>query len=202
MKKYGYIYHTFCAASGKHYVGQHVGARFDPFYFGSGKILRYALKKYGEEAFTVTPIKWTDTQTELNIEEMWFIAAYRVQYGRARMYNITDGGEGNRGPRSAETIRKMSEAQKGRNTWSKGRSLSTETRAKMSIARKGQPSSMKGRKHSLEARAKISASMIGKPSRTKGLRLWPNGRTYSVETRARMSASAKERCRRQRSHHL
>lgn len=198
MKHFGYVYHTHCAASDKHYVGQRKSARFDPFYFGSGTHLRRALLKHGEDAFTVTPIKWVESKEELNIQEIWFIAAYRAQYGRERMYNITDGGEGFSGKHSEESIAKMRVAQKGLNTWSKGRALSIETCAKMSAARKGQPSSMLGRKHSKEAREKISASMIGKPGRTKGLRLWPNGRTYSAETRARMSASAISRSRRPR----
>jgi hypothetical protein len=94
MKKFGYVYHTFCTESKRHYIGQHVGIKFDSFYLGSGKILWRAIRKYGEDAFEVTPIKWCTSKEELNIEEIWQIARFRKRYGRRMLYNVANGGEG------------------------------------------------------------------------------------------------------------
>ena len=73
----------------------------------------------------------------------------RKDLGRGTLLNLTDGGEGTSGyiP-SAETLQKMSDAQKG-----KSRSL--ETRQKSSDANKGKPKS-------LETRAKMSDAKKGK----------------------------------------
>lgn len=48
---YGYIYETFNAITNKKYIGQHKSEKFDPKYFGSGKILLSAINKYGIENF-------------------------------------------------------------------------------------------------------------------------------------------------------
>jgi len=110
MKKYGYVYHTYCAKTKCHYVGQRKGKQFDRVYLGSGLILHCAILKYGEDAFEVTPIKWCSSQEELNIEEIWQIARFRKQYPK-KMYNILNGGHGGTGPGVPE---KISKALRGR----------------------------------------------------------------------------------------
>lgn len=176
MEKYGYVYHTYCKDSGRHYVGQHIGTRFDPFYFGSGKLLRRALVKHGEDAFTVTPIKWVDTKEELDIQEIWFIASYREQYGRERMYNICDGGEGFNGRHTEEAKKQIGLASCG-NLYALGYRHTEEAKKKISIANKGRKSPMRGRKHSQETKDRISASTIG-------LNTWSKGRKISHEVLA------------------
>ena len=78
-----------------------------------------------------------------------------------------------------ETRRKISEANKGRTSPMKGRTLSDETRKKMS-------ESLKGRTFSEETRRKMSESHKGKSSPRKGVIL-------SEETRKKMSESHKRR---------
>lgn len=49
QKKYHYIYKTTCKITGKFYVGMHSTDDLDDGYLGSGKILGYSRKKYGDE---------------------------------------------------------------------------------------------------------------------------------------------------------
>jgi len=49
QKKYHYIYKTTCQITGKFYVGMHSTDNIDDGYLGSGKILGYSRRKYGDE---------------------------------------------------------------------------------------------------------------------------------------------------------
>ena len=49
QKKYHYIYKTTCLVTGKFYVGMHSTDDLDDGYLGSGKILGYSRRKYGDE---------------------------------------------------------------------------------------------------------------------------------------------------------
>ena len=196
MTPHGYVYHTFCAASGRHYVGQHVGARFDPFYFGSGTLLRRALVKHGEDAFTVTPIKWVESQAELDIQEIWFIAAYRKQYGRERMYNLADGGEGGAtftGRHHSENARKKMSVAAKKRTYARGWHHSPETikknRASNIGKQLGHHGYWEGKHFSDDHKKKIAEAGIGRAPWNKGLNLGgksaaDRNREYELRNRA------------------
>lgn len=49
QKKYHYIYKTTCKITGKFYIGMHSTDNLEDGYLGSGKILGYSRKKYGDE---------------------------------------------------------------------------------------------------------------------------------------------------------
>jgi hypothetical protein len=115
--------------------------------------LHKAIRKYGEDGFNIEIITTCKTKEEVNHKEIEMIRQYNSKSPNG--YNLTDGGEGQRGIRwteeqfikrkkykaTAETNAKISEALKGRprppeviekirisNT---GRKLSVETIAKM-----------------------------------------------------------------------
>lgn len=48
-----YIYKTTCLATGKLYIGKHMAKtdKVDKSYLGSGKLLKYAIERYGRENF-------------------------------------------------------------------------------------------------------------------------------------------------------
>ena len=78
---------------------------------------------------------------------------------------------------SAETRKKMSEANKAKPSWIKGKHLSEDTRKKISESMKGENNYWFGKHHSEETRKKMSESKKGKPK--------------SAETRKMMSESKK-----------
>jgi group I intron endonuclease len=178
MDAYGYIYITTNIINGKRYIGQHKSKDWDSKYIGSGKLLKYAIKKYGKENFTCFPLAWVWNEKELNQLEIDYIAHYKPEY------NIDKGGNsgGMIGKKqSEETKLKMSKSKKGKifseehkkkiseakknpskeirkkiSEAKKGKKRSEETKRKISISTKGENNSMFGKHHSDEIKQKMS----------------------------------------------
>lgn len=89
---YGYIYKTTNKINNKIYIGQHKRVKFDESYFGSGRLLKKTIKKYGKENFKCEIIEWCENQNQLDEREKYWIEFYsstNIQKG----YNITQGGQ-------------------------------------------------------------------------------------------------------------
>lgn len=83
------IYKTTNLINGKFYIGK--DKHNNPKYFGSGKILKQALKKYGVENFTKEIIEECDDEKFWLEREMYWIQFYdSINNG----YNIALGGNG------------------------------------------------------------------------------------------------------------
>lgn len=90
---YGYIYKTTNLINGKIYIGKHRAKQFDIKYFGSGIILKNAIKKYGIENFVCEMLESCDSLAQLNEREVYWIEKFNSQ--RAEIgYNISNGGDG------------------------------------------------------------------------------------------------------------
>ena len=89
----GIIYKIENKLNKKVYVGK--TTKIDNFesYYGSGKIIKAALKKYGKESFTKEIIHYAFSMEELNEKEIYFIKHYNSAIPNG--YNIGLGGEGN-----------------------------------------------------------------------------------------------------------
>jgi len=130
----GYIYKTTNLKNGKIYIGQHRGS-FNPRYLGSGKLLKYAIRKYGKEYFKVEILKEAESIDDLDHLEREYVASYKKIFPN-EIYNLMDGGFGTPGrepsnkwrqamikahvgvERSEASKQKMSERQKGsKNIW-------------------------------------------------------------------------------------
>ena len=111
---YGYVYKTTNLINGRIYIGKHHGGIL-PGYFGSGLLLKRAIKKYGRENFRLEVLSYGSNQLMLDGLEKKHIYEYRQVYGQSFLYNVADGGEGSPGViRSQEERKKRSEAQKGK----------------------------------------------------------------------------------------
>lgn len=90
---FGYIYITTNLVNNKIYIGQHKSKDYDSKYFGSGLLLKRALKKYGKNNFKNEIICWVSDQEEANEKEKYFIELFNsrnISIG----YNIVTGGNG------------------------------------------------------------------------------------------------------------
>ena len=88
---YGYIYKTTNLINGKLYIGKKKG-NFVNSYRGSGRYLRNALSKYGEDNFSVEVLEYCDSLEHQNVREKYWIKYFQdLGY---EMYNISRGGDG------------------------------------------------------------------------------------------------------------
>ena len=81
-----FIYKTTNKLNGKFYIGQHTKNNDD--YIGSGKILLWAIEKYGKENFVREVIEYCNDRKHLDSREKFWIKKLNPHY------NITDGGTG------------------------------------------------------------------------------------------------------------
>lgn len=89
MKKF-LIYEIKNNINGKSYIGQYSGESFNK-YFGSGKLIKSAIKKYGLENFSKIILEECFNKTELNEKEIFWIDKLKtIENG----YNLTEGGTG------------------------------------------------------------------------------------------------------------
>ena len=84
-----HIYKITNKINGKWYIGKHNGA--DPTYFGSGKLLTQAVKKYGRENFERVILEEVDG--DLNAREQYWIDQTNAVTD-PMSYNLAKGGEG------------------------------------------------------------------------------------------------------------
>lgn len=153
------IYLVTNEISGKSYIGKTKRAvevrwaeHLDASRKGSTTVFHCAIRKYGEQAFSVRELATAETNSAASqLERLWIIALQTRdrRYG----YNMTSGGDGvDTGVLSSGM---------------RGRHHSEETKRKIALANKG-------RTLSEEQRRKVSLVQIGKVR-------WPNGRTFSEE---------------------
>lgn len=92
-ESYGFIYLTINKINNKRYIGQ---KRFLPgweTYLGSGKIIKKAIKKYGENNFKRKILYIASSKVELDFAERLFISS-RNAVKNKQYYNIHEGGSG------------------------------------------------------------------------------------------------------------
>lgn len=90
---YGYIYKVTNLINDKIYIGKKELPNFDPTYYGSGVIVKQAIKKYGIDNFKLEVIDWCESADDLNSKEIYWIEQYKSQ-DRTLGYNIAFGGNG------------------------------------------------------------------------------------------------------------
>jgi len=129
-----YVYLITNIINGKKYIGSSRKPQIDENYYGSGKAIKDALKKYGKNNFTRN-ILWQGKGDARDIESQWleyFNASTNPQF-----YNTTNDARGN-GLHKEDTKRTVSEKLTGRK-------FSKEICKKISKAKKGSTTSKKGK---------------------------------------------------------
>lgn len=185
------IYKITNILNNKVYIGKHQTDNINDDYFGSGVLIRNAIKKYGKENFVKELLYVFDTEEEMNQKERELITEEFVK--REDTYNLGVGGEG--GPHfkgkkhTKEAIEKIknntnyaaiSEKLKEKYSngelaaWNKGLTdiVKEDTKRKIAEYRLG-------KSHTDETKEKIKLSR--------------KNQVFSEETRRKMSESAKKR---------
>ena len=80
------VYEIRHIKSNKVYIGKHQTIDPNDAYFGSGKLLKRAIKKYGRDAFTKTVLFVFHTEAEMNAKEKELVTEEFCQ--RKDTYNI------------------------------------------------------------------------------------------------------------------
>lgn len=113
---YGYIYKVTNIINKKIYIGQKKSKIFlGKNYLGSGKIIREAINKYGEDNFIVEMIDSADNREELDAKERYWIAKNNAT-DLCIGYNLAEGGEGGNTTSRLSIDRKKLIEKKRRNT--------------------------------------------------------------------------------------
>lgn len=163
-----YSYKITNELNGRFYVGVHKCRKtidiFGDRYFGSGKVIRQAVKAYGIENFTKDILYIFGSYDEALQWEADTITEDFI-LSNALCYNVKPGGLGGSGFCSAQTKQKMRKAKLGTKqsidhkkniSQSKlGILKSEKTRQKMKEAKTGENHPMYGRKHSEETKQKM-----------------------------------------------
>lgn len=92
QKKYHYIYKTTCTVTGKFYVGMHSTDNLDDGYLGSGKILGYSRKKYGDENHKREIVEMLPSRDELKLREKEIVNEELLNH--PLNINLKYGGDG------------------------------------------------------------------------------------------------------------
>lgn len=170
------VYQIKNTVNGKLYIGVHKTDNLEDGYFGSGKLLKAAIAKYGLENFTKKYLAIFD-----NPEEMFSMEAELVDDEfllREDTYNLKRGGDG--GWDHIDCAKRNKIQNKANIDYD-----DPEYKKKLSVAAKrsnrrrieagekmfGGKNGFAGKSHSKESRQKMSRSKSGKVSSTKG-RCW------------------------------
>ena len=127
------IYKTTNAITGKYYVGCHQTVNLNDGYLGSGKHLRYAIKKYGIDNFKFEILYSVSSKEEMFELERNIVNEDLVK--NPQTYNLKIGGSGgNPGIMGAFTGKKHSEETKEKQRRASLRQVTTdEKRRKLSV---------------------------------------------------------------------
>ena len=168
QKKYHFIYRTTCLITDKFYVGMHSTDNLDDGYLGSGKILGYSRKKYGDENHKTEIIEYFNSRDELKRREAEVVNEDLL--ANPLSMNLKFGGDGgwehlnyrNISPEFAGW-RKWRRSLVTKEDCSKGGKISGPMNMKLAhVAGKIKYDTFTGKKHSEKTKSKMSESHHGK----------------------------------------
>ena len=148
IKKWSVYEHVF--PNGYRYIGITCNKPQKRWKKGRGYIRTYvgsAIKEYGWDNIQHNILETELSEFEAKCLEEYYICSYRTYIGFSdcKGYNMTLGGDN---IISEESRKKISEANKGKKPWNKGKKCkhhSDETKLKMRESHKGKTSGMKGK---------------------------------------------------------
>lgn len=182
MSTISHLYRVTDQATGRFYIGKHVG-QVQNGYRGSGvRWLRHVRKnKAVDLKYEVLVI--SNTAYILDLESCYVTLDFIAQ--NPLCMNLKQGGMGGVGL-SAESLESMRSKLRGKPSWNKGVPMSIETKAKLSAAKQGQVPPNKGKPMSENTKEKVSLAKQGSVA-------WNKGQPLGELHRANLSAALKGR---------
>jgi len=163
-----YIYKTTNNINGLIYIGQCIkSVESSQFYFGSGKMIKLAIKEYGIENFKKEIIETCKNNEELNKAEIYWIEYFNSRNPNIG-YNITKGGTISEMGNRIKAALNTNKAKKLASIKNKKRWQDPEYRKKVTESNKSTWDSNKKNEHSkilkekwtdLEKRKRLSSSL-------------------------------------------
>lgn len=167
-KKYHFIYKTTNLLTKRYYIGMHSTDDLEDGYLGSGKRLRYSIRKYGAENHQREILEFVDTREELKAREKEVVSLNEI--AKEECMNLMEGGQGgfvseehrfkfinSKGPENF--AKKLKEDEEYRKIHSK---RSSDKMKKQHREGKMKYDTFTGKKHSDESKKKMSESRKGK----------------------------------------
>ena len=87
-----YIYKITCNVTGKYYIGMHSTSDENDGYMGSGKRLKYSIKKYGKDAHIKTILEYCENREKLIEKEIEIVNTELLK--DTLCMNLKEGGNG------------------------------------------------------------------------------------------------------------
>lgn len=103
-----YIYKTTCKVTGRYYIGMHSTCNLEDGYMGSGKRLRYSIRKHGKENHVKEILEFFESRELLVKREREIVTSDLIK--DSLCMNIKEGGYGGLKGLSEKLIKKISRA--------------------------------------------------------------------------------------------
>jgi len=151
-KKYHFLYKTTCLTTGRYYYGIHSTDDLEDGYLGSGRRLRYSVRKYGKEAHQKEVLEFFDDRQALLAKEAEVVTLNEI--AKEDCMNIIPGGWcGNRKASELGNAR-IKELRKTDSEFN--RAFIENLRQIGKKTKNLNPQAFKGRRHTDEARRRMS----------------------------------------------
>lgn len=195
-KRYHFVYSITNLINGKQYIGDHSTENLKDYYFGSGNLIKNAIRKYGKKNFHKKILEFFDSKEEaFNSQRKW-IKKYNTLFPNGYNISPSGGSEFNSGVLSEETKKKISNSRKGMK-------FTDEHRKKLSESHRNKKQSIetiekrisktKGLKRTEEFKESLRTPKSEETKQKISDSL--KGQKYSEERKKNMSISAKKRWR-------
>jgi group I intron endonuclease len=179
-----FIYKVTNNITGKVYVGKREIPDDWSSYYGSGKIIKHSLKKYGKENFTKEIIEECKTKQELNERERYWIK--KLNTLQPNGYNISDGGDWGdtftNNPNRESIREKYRQRTKGKGNPMYGKHHTKAAKLKVSIANTGRLVGDKNPSRRPEIRKILRDGKLGikNPLAKRWIVVYPDGKKLHI----------------------
>ena len=192
----GYVYKITNLVNGKIYIGQRHwnGNPADDAYMGSGgRHFTSALEKYGRENFSKEILKVCDTDTQLNVWELYYTKKFNPTLDPKVGYNRCFGPvqvAGNRNPALHPDVHERLTKHCRRLTADPEYRRKQSERTKAWLATHENP--FKGKRHTEETKARLRQIATGRPAPNKGKPVSEQARRLQSERLKKLYAEGME----------